>query len=113
MGEPGPNDKILRSPVLKQIGKKYGDKSNEEVALRWVIQNGAGCSVRPTTNFGLGTSVCSDNGECATGLKSRGNVFNWSLSESDMAELNAMTSPDDNPTLFSSSGCPNAFVMPK
>lgn len=113
VGEPGPNEEILNSPVLKKIGQKHGAKSTDEVALRWVLQGGAACSVRPTTNFGLGTSICTDDGECATGLAKRGGVFNWSLTKSEMEELDALVGPDDNPTLFSSSGCPGSFVMPK
>ena len=114
VGEPGPNNAILNSPILKNIGQKHGGKTTEEVALRWVLQGGAAASVRPTTNFGLGTGVCSEeNGDCASGLKKRAGVFNWSLSKTEMAELDALTSPDDNPTLFSSSGCPGSFVMPK
>lgn len=57
VGEPGPNEELLGSPVLKRIGDKYG-KTVPEVALRWNIQNGVAVSVRPTTNFGLGTGVC-------------------------------------------------------
>ncbi len=116
VGEPGPNDEILNSPTLKKIGKKHGNKAPEEVALRWVIQGGAAVSVRPTTEFGLGLGVCSEeNGasKCATGLKKRAGVFDWSLTDKEMAELTAMSGPDDNPTLFSSAGCPGSFVMPK
>lgn len=113
VGEPGPNEEILNNPALKKIGQNHGGKSTEEIGLRWVLQGGAACSVRPTTNFGLGTGTCSNNGECETGLQKRGGVFNWSLTKSEMAELDALVGPDDNPTLFSSSGCPGAFVMPK
>lgn len=113
VGEPGPNDKILTNPLLQKIGANHGNKATEEVALRWVIQSGAAVSVRPTTNFGLGSGICTDAGDCATGLKKRAGVFSWSLSEAEMAELDSLTEPDDNPTLFSSSGCPGSFVMPK
>ena len=111
VGEPGPSQELLTNPLLKQMGDAHG-KSPEEIALRWVTQSGAAVSVRPTTQFGLGTSQC--NGPlCEDGIKARANSFTWSLSKKEMKQLNAMTSPDDNPTLFSSSGCPNAFVMPK
>ena len=113
VGEPGPNEKILNNPLLQKIGQKHDNKGTEEVALRWVIQNGAAVSVRPTTNFGLGTGLCTDSGACETGLKKRAGVFNWSLTDAEMAQLDALTEPDDNPTLFSSSGCPGAFIMPK
>ena len=112
VGEPGPSEELLSSPILQRIGKAHGNKSSEEVAVRWVLQSGAAVSVRPTTNFGLGTSTCVDP-SCGDGLKKRASSFNWSLTAKDMKELDALTSPDDNPTLFSSAGCPNAFVMPK
>ena len=112
IGEPGPLQALLTSPVLTRIGAKY-KRSPEEVALRWCIQNGASVSVRPTTEFALGSSVCRDDGVCAAGLGKRAQVFSWALAEAEMDELNTLTSPDGNPTLFSSSGCPGAFVMPK
>lgn len=99
---------------MKKIADNHG-KLPEEVALRWVLQTGAAASVRPTTNFGLGTGICSENdgGQCGKGLERRASVFEWKLSDKEMAKLDAMMTPDDNPTLFSSSGCPGAFVMPK
>ena len=112
VGEPGPSQELLSSPLLKQIGMAHDHKSPEEVALRWVTQSGAAVSVRPTTQFGLGTSQCN-SGLCEDGIKARANSFSWSLTPKEIKQLNALTSPDDNPTLFSSSGCPNAFVMPK
>lgn len=112
VGEPGPSEELLSNPVLKKIGKAH-QKLPEEVALRWVTQSGAGVSVRPTTNFGLGTSVCNVDVKCEEGVQSRASSFNWSMTKSEMASLDALTSPNDNPTLFSSSGCPDAFVMPK
>lgn len=111
VGEPGPSEELLTSPILKRIGNNH-KKSPEEVALRWVLQSGAAVSVRPTTNFGLGVSTCNDNA-CDKGIKSRAASFTWSLAAEEMKELDNLTSPDDNPTLFSSSGCPGAFVMPK
>jgi len=111
LGEPGPNRELLNSPLLSQIGVKY-DKRPEEVALRWVLQSGAAVSVRPTTNFGLGMSLCSDKDtKCEAGMMERASTFSWSLSAKEMDELDSLNSPDDNPTLFSSSGCPNAFGM--
>jgi len=111
VGEPGPSEELLTSPILKRIGNNH-QKSPEEVALRWVLQNGNAVSVRPTTNFGLGVSTCNDNA-CDKGIKSRAASFTWSLTAEEMKELDNLTLPDDNPTLFSSSGCPGAFVMPK
>lgn len=111
VGEPGPSDELLSSPLLKKIGKAH-NKSPEEVALRWVTQGGAAVSVRPTLNFGLGTGSCNGT-TCEAGIQARASSFEWSLSDKEMKTLDALTSPDQNPTLFSSSGCPNAFVMPK
>ncbi|KAL3923194.1 MAG: hypothetical protein SGPRY_004302 [Prymnesium sp.] len=113
LGEPGPSDELISSPVLKRIGSAHGDRSSEEVALRWVLQNGLACSVRPTSNFGLGTSACDPFDVCTAGLTKRSQVFDWSLSAAEMAELNALTSPGGNPTLFSSTGCPNSFFASK
>ena len=114
VGEPGPNEELLSSPILKRIGIAHDGKSPEQVALRWVLQTGAAVSVRPTLDFGLGASSCSGNDEkCQEGVVGRASSFNWKLTKSEMKELDALTSPDDNPTLFSSAGCPGAFVMPK
>ena len=116
VGEPGPNAELLTSPVLQRIGKAH-QKSPEQVALRWVLQTGAAASVRPTTKFDLGVGFCDDKNDgssiCQSGMQARASSFSWALTEKEMAELDALTSPDDNPTLFSSAGCPGAFVMPK
>ena len=112
VGEPGPNTELLSSPVLKRIAKAH-QKSPEQVALRWVLQTGAAASVRPTTSFDLGVGFCDEGSKCQGGIQARASSFTWSLTDKEMAELDAMTSPDDNPTLFSSAGCPGAFVMPK
>lgn len=111
IGEPGPNQELLTNPTVKSIGFEHG-KSPEEVALRWVTQSGAAVSVRPTINFGLGTGTCKGN-LCEEGIKARARSFGWTLSQNEMEKLNSLSSPDDNPTLFSSAGCPGAFVMPK
>jgi diketogulonate reductase-like aldo/keto reductase len=109
IGEPGPSAELLESPLLARIGKTHA-RSAEEVALRWVLQGGAAVSVRPTAEFGLGTSTCAAAGtSCADGLAKRAAAFSWSLSQKEMAELNALTSPGGNPTLFSSTGCPGSF----
>jgi diketogulonate reductase-like aldo/keto reductase len=114
VGEPGPDAELLNSPIISRIGQAHDIKSPEEVALRWVLQTGAAASVRPTLAFGLGTSMCDGSTDaCLDGLSKRASSFGWSLTDAEMDELDAMTSPDDNPTLFSSAGCPGAFVMPK
>ena len=111
-GEPGPIDALLKSPTLKSIGEANG-RSVEEVALRWGIQSGCAVSVRPTTEFGLGKSVCADGDKCPAGLALRSRAFEWELSKEEMAQLDAMTSPGGNPTLFSTTACPDSFfAMP-
>ena len=113
VGEPGPNKELLESPVLNEIAKDH-HVSPEAVALRWVLQTGAAVSVRPTIDFGLGTSTClleDSNNRCNMGLQERAASFNWELSSNEMEVLNTLTSPSDNPTLFSSAGCPDAFGM--
>ena len=102
-GEPTPNDGITNNPILKKIGNSH-NKSSEEVALRWVLQNGIAASMRPSSSFG----TCVGE-ECQLGIARQVGCFDWSLTEREMAQLDAMTSPDDNPTLFSSAGCPGAF----
>jgi diketogulonate reductase-like aldo/keto reductase len=113
VGEPGPNEELLSSPVLNRIGEAHGGRKPEEVALRWVTQNGCAVSVRPTLDFGLGTGVCTEENKCKEGMDVRASSFGWNLTAKEMKELNSLTSPNDNPTLFSSAGCPDAFVMKK
>uniref|UniRef100_A0A6T8L0Y4 NADP-dependent oxidoreductase domain-containing protein n=1 Tax=Proboscia inermis TaxID=420281 RepID=A0A6T8L0Y4_9STRA len=108
VGEPGPSEELLLSPILEKIGDAYR-RSTEEVALRWLLQSGVAVSVRPTTNFDLGISSC-EGALCEVELEKRSQIFGWTLSKKEMKKISAMTSPDGNPTLFSSSGCPNAFV---
>ena len=112
LGEPGPNHEILANDMLEKIGQNHGE-TPAEVALRWVIQGGAAVSVRPTTEFGLGFGKCTEENGCQESLKQRADVLSWKLTKGEMSQLNALTAPDDNPTLFSSAGCPNSFVMPK
>jgi len=133
LGEPGPytDDRILTNSVLKQMGdgsKVYnrrnhgdGDKSPEEIAIKWVIDSGAAVSVRPTSNFGLGRSVCSSSGsnaqgesECEMGIRKRSEVFDWNLTGEEIYKLSNIPSlrSEDNPTIFSSSGCPGERPIP-
>ena len=126
IGEPGPynDERILRSPILKSIGdgsKVYnarnhgpGDKSPAEIAVKWVIDTGNAVSVRPTETFGLGTSVCGPGSECEEGLRKRGELFDWNLTGEEIYKLSNIPSlkSNDNPTLFSSSGCPGERPIP-
>lgn len=130
IGEPGPylDDRILESPILKNIGdgsKIYnrnnhgGDKSTAEIAVKWVLDTGAALSVRPTSNFGLGTSVCAagdgkSESACEEGIRKRAEVFDWNLTGEEFNKLSKIPTlkSDDNPTLFSSSGCPGERPIP-
>ncbi|KAL9189118.1 hypothetical protein ACHAXT_011608 [Thalassiosira profunda] len=103
-GVPGPNADLVDNPILKRIGAAHGGKSAEEVSLRWVLQSGMAASLRPSANFGR----CAGR-ECALGLARQARCLEWTLTDGEMAEIDAMTAPDDNPTLFSSAGCPGAF----
>ena len=105
-GEPEPSLEIINNPILKRIGEAHGGKSPEEVALWWVLQNGIAASIRPSSKFG----IC-DGEECKLGIARQVHCFDWALSEKEMAELDVLTSPDDNPTFFSSAGCPGAYGL--
>merc|ERR1712032_1255155 len=94
LGEPGPIEEIFNSPTLKRIATSHS-RSVPQVALRWVAQSGCAFSVRPTTDFGLGRSMCEGT-TCRTGLEERRQTFDWSLTPQEMAEINAMTAPDGN-----------------
>ena len=108
LGEPGPSSELLTSRVLRKIGAAHG-RSVEEVALRWGLQSGCAVSIRPTVDFGLGRSACADGDACPAGLKVRAAAYDWQLSPSEMAELNELRSPPGNPTLFSTTFCPDSF----
>jgi len=113
LGEPGPNRELRDSPVLHAVARAHR-VSPDAVALRWILQTGAAVSVRPTSEFGLGTASCpaiSSNDRCERGLRERASSFGWELTTEEMDALSALTSPYDNPTLFSSAGCPDAFGM--
>merc|ERR1712204_42226 len=88
-----------QGPLVMRIGHAHG-RSPAQVALRWVAQTGAALSVRPTAAFGLGKSVC-EGPECRRGLAERVQTFDWTLTPQEMSEIEATTSPDGNPTLFS------------
>jgi len=108
-------EQIRTNPILLDIAQKYS-KSVDEVALRWVLQNGAAASIRPTADFvfvpnKLG-GTCQDP-ECLEGLQASSQVFSWKLSSEEMKQLNALQTPNSNPTLFSSPGCPGSYFATK
>jgi len=107
-------DELLASPTLKRIGAAHGGRTAEDVALRWVLQNGVAASVRPTSDFGLGRSTCdATSSACADGLRASAGAFSWKLTAVEMKKIDAMTSPKGYPTLFSSPGCPDSFFAKK
>ena len=109
LGEPGPSDELLSSPTLQKIGDAHA-RSPEEVCLRWGLQGGCAVSIRPSASFGLGKSACVEKGgACRAGLRARASAFEWELAPAEMDALNAMMSPEGNPTLFSTSYCPGSF----
>lgn len=103
LGEPNPAQELMDSPVIQRIAAVHG-RSAVQVALRWVVQSGVAVSVRPTLAFSSGLSICN-GASCRQGLEERVQTFGWTLNRVEMAELDALTSPDGNPTLFSSEGC--------
>jgi len=135
LGEPGPSSELIGqssgtqslpsqsdgsrksstppsvTEILARAGASHGSRTSEEVALRWALQIGcAALSVRPTSSFGLGSNICPPGGDaCMKGLQKRSRLFDWALTEKEMAEISALSSPDGNPTLFSSPGCPGAW----
>ena len=82
------------------------ERSNEGTPNE--VQSGLAVSVRPTSNFGLGFSAC-EGSACTEGLGVRRRVFDWALTDTEMAKLSGLKAPGGNPTLFSSTGCPGSF----
>jgi 2,5-diketo-D-gluconate reductase A len=105
LGEPGPE--LLGNPVLEKIASDRGT-SVEDVAVRWALQSGVSVSVRPTSEFSLGSSVCQGGfgSTCEGSLARRSGAVLRALTDQQMRSIDEMTSPDGNPTLFSSAGCP-------
>ena len=68
---------LLNGTLVTSIGKKYG-KSGAQVSLKWQVQQGI--PVIPKT----------DN---PAYLKENIDLFDWKLSDDDMATLTAATSP--------------------
>ena len=103
-GEPEPREALLNDPILKRIGEAH-QKSTEEVALRWVLQNDMAASLRPSGNFGR-----CEGQECQVGLSRQVSCLEWELSQDEMAELNAIKYDDASPTPFSAY-CPGSLVL--
>jgi len=130
LGEPGPytDERLLDNKILKSIGdgsKVYnqrnhgGERSTEEIALKWVIDTGAAVSVRPTSDFGLGKSFCAagkpgEESACEREIRKRAQIFDWNLMGDEVFKISNIASlkSEDNPTIFSSSGCPGERPIP-
>lgn len=72
-----PDRSLITGPMVTEIGKKYG-KSGAQVSLKWQVQQGI--PVIPKT----------DN---PVHLQENIDLFDWTLSDADMATLSAATSP--------------------
>ena len=103
-GEPEPREALLSDPLLKRIGGAH-EKTTEEVALRWVLQNDLAASLRPSGNFGK-----CEGRECQDGLSRQISCLDWELTKDEMAELNAIKFDDVSPTPFSAY-CPGSLVL--
>ncbi len=73
----GDSSELISGKLVTSIGAKYG-KSGAQVALRWQVQQGI--PVIPKSDK-------------ASHLKENLDLFSWSLSDDDMAALNASTVP--------------------
>ena len=116
---PGDATPDVTSPVMKRISKAH-TRSSAQVALRWALQSGVAVSVRPSKDFELGRSYCTEFSvtlehpirleQCDLGVSKRAQLFEWWLTNEEMTGLDALKSPDGNPTLFSAAGCPGSFA---
>lgn len=71
----GHGDKsLIQEPLFAQLGKKYG-KSNAQIILRWHIQSG---------------NIVIPGSKNPEHIKSNLDLFDFALTEEEMAEINAM-----------------------
>lgn len=71
----GHGDKsLIQEPLFAQLGKKYG-KSNAQIILRWHIQSG---------------NIVIPGSKNPEHIKSNLDLFDFTLTEEEMAEINAM-----------------------
>ena len=68
---------LISGELVTSIGAKYG-KTGPQVSLRWLVQNGVPVAQEST-----------NAGHLAKNL----DIFDWSLSDADMAALDAATQP--------------------
>lgn len=108
-GEPGPSASLLSSDAVQRAATAHG-VAPEAVCVRWLTQNGAAVSARPTLEFALGASACKGDGTCAAGLKSRAESFGFTLSRAEMAALDAVDADAQPGALFSRACNPDLFT---
>eukprot|EP00322_Chrysochromulina_rotalis_P029100 CAMPEP_0115847402 /NCGR_PEP_ID=MMETSP0287-20121206/10365_1 /TAXON_ID=412157 /ORGANISM="Chrysochromulina rotalis, Strain UIO044" /LENGTH=314 /DNA_ID=CAMNT_0003301237 /DNA_START=137 /DNA_END=1081 /DNA_ORIENTATION=- len=73
---------LVSGPLVTSIGKAH-NKTGVQVALKWIWQNG----VAVTTKSGNPAHLTEDL-----------DIFNWELTDAEMAEANAATSPAGMPS---------------
>jgi len=98
-----------------KIAAAHG-RTAEEVALRWNLQAGYAITNRPTDDYapdnaklkGMGQFCTND---CETAIVAMAQAYDWSLTEAEVAELDALsfTTYSQSPTYYSSAGCPESF----
>ena len=68
---------LISGELVTSIGAKYG-KTGPQVSLRWLVQNGVPVAQESTNREHLAKNL---------------DIFDWSLSDDDMASLDAVTQP--------------------
>jgi diketogulonate reductase-like aldo/keto reductase len=80
-------DELINGELVSTVGAAHG-KSGVQVSLRWIYQNG----VAVTTKSGSAAHLSQDL-----------DLFDWSLTEAEMAQANAATKPAGQPSFMCSS----------
>jgi diketogulonate reductase-like aldo/keto reductase len=80
----------MRDPMLNEIGKQHG-KSAVQVALRWLVQQNI---------------VAIPRTEKVQRLSSNAEVFDFTLSDDEMARIGALAHPGGRVVNYSFSGAP-------
>jgi len=80
-------DVLIKGPLTTGIGKLH-NKSGAQVALKYVVQHGSALVTRALDEEYLDTDI---------------DLFNWNLTSSDIAALDAATDPMARPCLLCTS----------
>ena len=78
---------LLHGPLLEKIGKA-NNKSSVQVALKWVLTNGAPLVTKSLSAVHLAEDI---------------DLFGWELSEDEMKQLDDETSPKGEPSFMCTS----------